>query len=536
MSQTRQALKNKGRPPLALVILDGWGLAPAGPYNAISQAKTPCFDNLWQNYPHTMLCAHGFCAGLPKDQVGNSEAGHLNIGAGRVVIQDSVNISEAINDKTFFKNPAFLEAIQHAKQYNSQLHLMGILSWDQCPHMSPDHIIALSRLVARHQIKVFLHFFTDGRDAPKHEALKIWQRLQTQLAPDTCEPASVTGRLYLDRKKEWPRTEVIYNALVLGQAENEAPSLEQAIENSYKQGLSDEFIKPVLIRNSRVTAKNNISDNDSIIFYNLRSDRARQLAKPFVQEDFEELNQGAFNRRKVLRNIKFVAMTDFGPDLGQVLTAFPSRDIQQTLPMVLGDHYKQLYISEMEKYAHITYFLNGGFKSPVAGESRILIKSPAVDSYDKAPKMSSKEITELVIENLHQKWYNFIALNFPNADMVGHTGNLQAAQKGCEAVDQCLRKILKCIKAYKGQAIIVADHGNAEVMYSPELEAIDKDPVNTMHTTNPVPFIIYTDKKIKLKGQDSQKPAGRLADVAPTLLDLVELGKPKEMTGESLII
>ena len=534
MPQTRQTFKNKTRPPLLLIILDGWGLAPAGPYNAISQARTPCFDNLWQNYPHTALCAYGQDVGLPKDQVGNSEAGHLNIGAGRIVKQDGVYISEAISDGTFFKNPAFLEAIQHVKQYGAQLHLIGILSGNQCPHMSPDHIIALSRLAGRYNVKILLHFFTDGRDAPQYGALKFWRQIKSKLAARVCEPVSVSGRLYLDRKKEWGRTEKIYNALVLGQAEHQALSLEQAVESAYQRGESDEFIKPTIIRNKRATARNNISDNDSIILYNLRSDRARQLTKPFVQDDFEGLNQGAFRRSKVLRNTKFVAMTDFGPDLDQVLTAFPSRDIQQTLPMVLGGHYKQLYISETEKYAHITYFLNGGFKQPVAGESRVLVKSPQVDSYDQTPAMSSREIAAVVTESLRVKLYNFICLNFCNADMLGHTGNIAAARKGCEAVDRCLAQIVKLVKSIKGDIIIIADHGNAEEMGS--LNNKGRLSISTTHTINPVPFIICTDKKIKLKGQDSQEPAGRLADAAPTLLDLVKLDKPKEMTGESLII
>jgi len=340
-------LENIKRPPLALIILDGWGLAPPGPYNAITQANTPNFDNLWENYSHTKLSAHGSEVGLPAGQVGNSEAGHLNLGAGRKVIQDSVYISEAIADGTFYKNPAFLEAVRHVKLYNSQLHLMGILSGDQCPHMSPDHVIALSKFIDSHKIDAIWHFFTDGRDSLPHAALPEWQKLKAAMVPELKRVGMVAGRLYLDRKKDWARTEQIYNALVLGDASHTARDLEEAIKQAYERGETDEFIAPTLIRNNFVTARDNIADNDVIIFYNLRSDRARQLTKPFVQGDFEELNQGGFARRKILRNIRFIAMTDFGPDVDIVLTAFPARDLPQTLPAVLGSHYHQLYIAEI---------------------------------------------------------------------------------------------------------------------------------------------------------------------------------------------
>jgi 2,3-bisphosphoglycerate-independent phosphoglycerate mutase len=527
MSKIAKSLQTKDRPPLVLTILDGWGLAQPGPYNAVSQAKTPVFDRLWSQYPRSKLYAHGKHVGLPERQVGNSEAGHLNIGAGRIVKQDAVYIFNAISDGTFFKNPAFLEAIHHAEQYKAKLHVMGILSGSQCPHMSPEHVIALARLAERHKVRVLLHFFTDGRDAPPQAALSLWRELESKLPAKSCVVASVTGRLYLDRKKKWERTEKIYQLLVLGQAQYQARSLEAALGHAYKRGENDEFIKPTLIRNKQVTSQDNFSDNDSIIFFNLRSDRARQLTKPFVQEDFEALNQGAFTRTKVLRNIKFVAMTDFGPDLGPVLTAFPSRDVQRSLPMVLGRYYKQLYISEMEKYAHVTYFLNGGYKEPVASEDRVLVKSQDVDSYAQTPAMSTMDITKVVVESLKNKWYNFVCMNFCNADMLGHTGNAAAALQGLAMADQCLGKVLSQVKSQHGELIVVADHGNAENMgtLTPKGELV----VNTMHTTNLVPFIIFTDKRIKLK------TIGKLGDIAPTMLDLVGIRKPKEMTGKSLI-
>jgi 2,3-bisphosphoglycerate-independent phosphoglycerate mutase len=355
------------------------------------------------------------------------------------------------------------------------------------------------------------------------------------LEPGVCEIGSVSGRLYLDRKKTWERTEQIYNALVLGKSDYEAKDFESAIEAAYKRGESDEFISPTIIRNSAVTATDNISDGDSIIFYNLRSDRARQFTKPFVQEQFEHANQDPFRRAKILKNIRFVAMTDFGPDLGPVLTAYPSRDVHQSLPMVLKKHYRQLYISETEKYAHITYFLNGGYTEPVAGEHRILVRSKDVRSYKDAPEMSAKEITSVVLEVLREKWYNFICINFPNADMVGHTGDIKAAVITCQTIDHSIRDILQEVEKQNGEAVIIADHGNAENM-GEEVGENNERVINTMHEKNPVPFIIYTKKKIALKGQDSDESSCKLADIAPTILALEDIPKPKDMTGESLII
>src|SRR3989338_6963499 len=298
--------KQLERPPFILVILDGWGVAPASSSNAISLAKKPTYDYLVEHYPHTLLYAHGAHVGLPEDQVGNSEAGHLNIGSGRVVTQDAVYISEAINDGTFFKNSAFIEAFQHLEETKGRLHLIGILSGDQCPHMSPDHVIALAKMAHERGVKIFFHFFTDGRDSPPQSSLHAWRNLCSRIPYGSCVVASIAGRLYLDRKKDWRRTESVYNMLVLGEAAHEAGTFEEAVLGAYAREETDEFIKTTLIRNDHVTAHDIVADGDSVIFYNLRSDRARQLAKPFVQEEFERLNQDAFNRKKVLRAIKFV--------------------------------------------------------------------------------------------------------------------------------------------------------------------------------------------------------------------------------------
>ena len=516
------------KPPLVLVILDGWGIAPPSPANAITNANTPAMNRLWREYPHTLLHAHGEHVGLPRGQVGNSEAGHMNIGAGRVVVQDSVYISESIDDGTFFKNPAFLEAIQHAKNHNGRVHLMGILSGSQCPHMSPDHLIALSRLLQKHKARMILHFFTDGRDSHPRYARDAWKHVCDTIKGSALSVATVAGRLYLDRKKSWDRTEEIYNALVAGEAKYTERSFEDAITSAYARGETDEFISPTIIRNENTDAKDIIGDNDSIIFYNLRSDRARQLTKPFVQDTFEEANQGSFTRRKVLRNIKFVAMTDFGPDLGEVLTAYPSRDVRGTIPIALREDFRQVYIAETEKYAHVTYFFNGGYREPIAGEHRILVKSKDARSYDEVPEMSSREITSLVLELLKQGWYNFFCLNFANADMLGHTGNIIAARAGCEAVDRAIRQIFALVLKNQGTLVITSDHGNAE--------NIGGDPVNTMHETSPVPFIIAGEKKISLRGEKSGEVGGKLGDIAPTILNIIGLEKPSEMTGENLTI
>lgn len=534
MPDTHKKTSNNSAHPLVLAILDGWGLAAPGPYNAITQAVTPTMDKLWAECPHTTLTAHGVDVGLPPNQVGNSEAGHLNLGAGRVVTQDSVIISQAIADGSFNKHPAFLKAINHIKEHRSQLHIMGILSGDQCPHMSPDHVAALSRFAAEHHVPTVWHFFTDGRDSLPHAALQHWQYLSSLITDHPLRIGTIAGRLYLDRKKDWKRTEQLYNALVLGKAEQQTTSIEDAVEQAYERGESDEFIAPTLIRNNQVTARDNISDNDAIIFFNLRSDRARQLTRPFVQHDFEQVSDRAFQRCKILRNIKFVAMTDFGPDLDNVETAFPARLVPKSLPFALNHGCRQLYISEMEKYAHVTYFFNGGYKEPVAGESRILVRSKDVDSYDETPKMSSPEIAKVILESLRQNWYDFICVNFCNADMLGHTGNSRAARQGCEIVDQCLGKIYKLLKSQGGNLVVVADHGNAEIMG--EKTKNGEEIINTTHETSPVPLIIYSARQIKLRPGTLDKPAGRLADVAPTILDLIGIEKPEEMSGESLIV
>jgi 2,3-bisphosphoglycerate-independent phosphoglycerate mutase len=519
---------NGSKKPTVLLILDGWGMAEPSEANAIEQAKKPTFDYLWKNYPHTILQASGKDVGLPPGQAGNSEAGHINIGAGRVVDQESVVISKSINNGKFFKNPAFEAAHKHITEHKSNLHIFGLLSNGQSPHSDPDHLLALISWCRQKKIKdVYLHLFTDGRDSPPHSSLKLMEALMRVLKNTEKNGvrhgewiATVTGRLYaMDRKKEWSRTQATYEAMVLGKG-RKAKSPQEAITQSYNRGESDEYIPPYVITRGGKPITT-IKDNDAIIFYNSRSDRARQLAKPFVQDKFNALNPGSFVRRKVPKNLLFVAMTDFGPDLDSILTAYPSVDLKNTLPMVIGKK-KQLYIAENEKYAHVTFFMNGGYADKVAGEDRVLVPSPSFSHYDEAPEMSVKPITKKVISVLDK--YDFIAINFSIPDMVAHTGNIKACVKSVEAIDKCLKDLYDSIKKRKGRLLITADHGNADMMLN-----LETNEMITEHSTNPVPFILVDQnlKKGKLK-------KGRLADIAPTILKLMKINKPKEMTGKPL--
>ncbi|MDO8592531.1 MAG: 2,3-bisphosphoglycerate-independent phosphoglycerate mutase, partial [bacterium] len=395
--------------PLILVILDGWGIAKPNQGNAITLAKTPIMDGLMKKYPHTELGAAGKFVGLPPTQTGNSEAGHMNIGAGRTVEQDAVIISRSINDGTFFKNASFVEAVRHVNKNKSSLHLMGMISNGMSAHSDPDHLLALLAFLEANKIKeVYLHLFTDGRDSPKYASLKLIVDIQKAFKNGETI-ATVMGRFYaMDRTKTWDRTEKAYNALVNGIGKK-AISAQAAITESYNRGENDEFIEPYIItKNGKPLPR--IASGDSVIFFNLRSDRARQLAKVFVQKDFCKLNTSCFDRKKFLKDLLFVAMTDFGPDLEGILTAFPSGDLKQTLPMQLAN-LKQLYIAETEKYAHVTYFFNGGYAQPIAGEARLAIPSPDVKSYDITPAMSSGGLTKEILNNLAKRKYDFTVLN-----------------------------------------------------------------------------------------------------------------------------
>lgn len=514
---------NKKKLPLLLIILDGWGLSKKIKGNAINLANTSNIDSLLKNYPHTRLNASGQYVGLPIGQVGNSEAGHMNISAGMVVEQDAVTIDRAINNGTFFKNQVLIESIKHVEDNNSDIHLIGLFSQKGSPHADREHILALIKFyLEKTNKKIYLHLFTDGRDSPMFAALKIIQECLSKIDKKRVKIASIMGRFYaMDRKNYWKRIKLAYDAMVLGKGITADNSIE-AIDMAYNRGESDEFIIPTVITKNKKPV-GIINNDDIVVFFNLRSDRARQLTKALVQKDFNKLNKDSFKRNKKIKNLFFIALTDFGTDLENVLTAFPSIDIPNTLVNTLKD-IRQLYISETEKYAHITYFFNGGFDKPANGEDRIYISSKDVVSYDLDPAMSTRELTNKVINFINKDKYDFITLNIASPDMVGHTGNLEASIKAVEIVDENIGKLIKVIKKKKGTMIITSDHGNVE-------EMIDKQTgeIKTSHTTNLVPFIIL-DKKYKLKNK------GKLANIAPTILDILNIEKPKSMKAKSLII
>ena len=527
--------------PLILIILDGWGQGKTKKGNAIKNARTPFFNYLHSNYLSTEIYAHGKHVGLPIGQDGNSEAGHLNLGAGRVVEQESVRINRAIKNGTFFRNQSFLNAINHAKRNKSNLHVIGLMSGVMSPHSMPEHLKALIKIFERENFdNYYLHLFTDGRDSFQRGALRFVHEIERDVLNGKKKIATIMGRYYgMDRKKNWTNTEKAYSALVLGGG-TKVSSPQAAISESYNKNITDEFIEPYIMTNGGKILPR-VSDNDSIIFFNLRSDRARQITKCFVQKDFNKKNSNSFNRRKIAKNVKFVAMTDFGPDLNGIETAFPGVVLENTLPSVLKD-FSQLYIAEKEKYAHVTYFFNGGYSQPVNGEMWRVVASPNCKHYDDIPEMSSKRLSKIAINNLkHQSFkltpirnkknvwhYDFTVLNFAAPDMIGHTGNYEAGIKCCELIDGYLKEIVKAYLNINGTVLITADHGNIEEMIN-----LKTNEVNTKHSTNMVPFILINNalrEGVRLRGKS------KLSDIAPTVLDLFGVRKPRDMSGKSIII
>ena len=520
-------LKKKQKiPPALLVIMDGFGLAPAkNPGNAITPKTAPHIFSYMKKYPCAKLKAHGEAVGLFPGQEGNSEAGHFTIGAGRPVLQDLVKISAAIDDGTFYKNTAFKQAIFHTKKYKTAVHVMGLLTGSESAHASPDHLYAVLELCRKEQIKdVFLHLFTDGRDSPPHSAMTHLCKLREKMNPNE-KIASIMGRFYgMDRNKMWKRTEQAYNTMVCGKGSCTAVSAERAIEAAYNRGETDEYICPTVItKRGKPIAE--VRDNDIVIFFNARSDRARQITKAFVQKNFEKQTPKSFVRCVVPKNTRFVAMTDFGPDLQGVFTAFPGPDIRNSIVTALGEDCKQLYISETEKYAHVTYFINGGSADPVNGEKRKMVRSSGEASYANKPAMSIDKVLRHVLVELGRSKYDMICVNFPNADMVAHTGNFSATQKAVSILDEAIKKIVDVVEKRKGVMIVTADHGNAERMIH-----LSTGEVLTQHSTNPVPCIVIGSGKKKLRRKN-----GTLADVAPTMLSLLGKEVPEQMTGQSII-
>ncbi len=512
------------RKPFVCIVLDGFGVAPPGPGNAVSQAEMPCWKRLRREGIFTTLKAHGTAVGLPPDQAGNSEAGHLNIGAGRVVEQDAVRIAHAINEGTFFHNPAFLSAIKHVRENKSALHIMGLFTGTQSGHAHSDHweaIIALLRVLK--VPRVYFHLFTDGRDMLPYAARDLFKKYEKAFL-SVGKISTLMGRFYaMDRNKEWWRIEKAYNVLTRGEGKLFSRPL-SAINDAYKHGDSDEFIPPsVVVKNGKPIGS--IKNNDSLIFLNLRSERAREITKPFVQDQFEKRG-GGFTRKKVLKNIFFVALTDFGPDLDSVVTAFPAVPLQGTLPFALGIQSCQYYIAESEKYAHVTYFVNGGHADPISHETRIKVVSPSVRSFKEAPEMNISGIVREIQKILNRESPCFLFVNIANPDMIGHTGDITSAIRALRIVDQSLEKICKMVRSLDGILLITGDHGNIEEM----INVLDGT-FSTHHTKNPVPFLLWMRSKQKF----SLRRDGVLSDVAPTILELLHIEQPKEMTGKSLL-
>jgi len=507
--------------PVVLIILDGWGVAPPGPGNAISLARKPFWDKISLAYPHTNLLASGESVGLPAGTAGNSEVGHLNIGAGMIVCQELVRINMKIADGSFLENPAFLAASDHVKKHNSSLHLLGLVGTGSV-HSHLEHLYSLLWFAKTRSIKkVYIHAFTDGRDSSPTDALGTIHNIQTKISEiGVGKLASICGRYYaMDRVNRWRRTQKAYELLVKGVGEKGLDPL-KAVSDSYQKGITDEFLEPTLVSEDKEAR---IKPDDSVIFFNFRPDRARQLTKSFVMPSFND-----FPRESFLQNIVFVTMTDYEKDL-PVLTAFPPPRIDYPLAAVLSLHEKrQLHIGETEKYAHVTYFLNGGKEEPYPGEDRVHIPSPKVATYDKKPEMSAPEITDYMGKTISQNLYDCIIINFANADMVAHTGSLSATKKAIETLDSCLEKITNLVLASNGIIVIIGDHGNAEVMTDPKTNAI-----NTEHSVNPVPFIVVG--KSFLNSSNIELPVGLLADVAPTILFLLKIQKPGTMTGNNLL-
>ena len=503
-----------------LMILDGFGENPNNEGNAVNLAKKPNIDKLRKICPVSHIDASGAAVGLPDGQMGNSEVGHTNIGAGRIVYQKLTKITKSIEDGDFFSIPEFTEAIENVKKNNSKLHIMGLLS-DGGVHSHQRHLYGLLELAKRKGLdnNVFIHAFMDGRDTLPASGEGYIQELQEKMKEKGVgKIATLSGRYYaMDRDKRWDRVEKAYNALVRGEGVFAKDPI-QAIEESYQQEIFDEFVVPTVITDANDQPLAKIESGDSVIFFNFRPDRARQLTRAIVDDKFD-----GFKTDKL--DIDFVCMTEYDDTMPNVKIAFKPEELTNTFGEVVSNlGKKQLRIAETEKYAHVTFFFNGGREEPYPGEDRILVNSPKVATYDLQPEMSAYEVTEKVVEAINSEKYDTIILNFANTDMVGHTGNIDAAIKAVEAVDKCVGEIVEAVQKQNGVLLITADHGNAEQM----IDYQTGEPL-TSHTTNLVPLILVGMENVELKD-------GRLCDLTPTMLDIMEEQKPKEMTGESLLI
>ncbi|MBO5413771.1 MAG: 2,3-bisphosphoglycerate-independent phosphoglycerate mutase [Clostridia bacterium] len=499
-----------------LMILDGYGINENEKGNAIAIANTPVMDKLMKQNPNTIIKTSGLDVGLPEGQMGNSEVGHTNIGAGRIVYQELTRITKTIEDGDFFSIPELVQAIDNCKKNKTKLHIMGLLS-DGGVHSHIRHLYAILELAKRKDFEdVYVHCFLDGRDTPPASAENYISQLEKKMAEKGVgKIASITGRFYaMDRDKRWERLQKAYDALVNGVGEK-ALTAQMAIENSYQKEIFDEFVLPTLICNGEEPIAT-IEPKDSVIFFNFRPDRAREITRALVDENFD-----AFETKKL--NLFYVCFTNYDDTIPNVQIAFKKAELKNTFGEVVSkNNLTQLRIAETEKYAHVTFFFNGGEERQYKGEERILIPSPKVETYDMKPEMSAYEVTDKVVEAIKEQKYDTIILNYANSDMVGHTGNLDAAVKAVEAVDECVGRVVEAVEEVGGVLLITADHGNSEQM----IDYKTGEP-HTAHTTNPVPLVLV--------GMDAKLKPGRLADLAPTMLDIMGIEKPEEMTGETLI-
>jgi len=537
--------------PVVLIILDGWGVAPPGPGNAVTQAKIPFFQNLLSYYPHGLLDASGEAVGLPRGEAGNSETGHLNIGAGLIVYQDLPRINLAIADGSFFKNFAFHAAIDHARKYESNMHLLGLVGSGGV-HSNIEHLLALLQLFKEQGVnRVYLHLITDGRDSPPESSILYIKEIQSYLdSLGFGEIATIMGRYFaMDRDRRWDRTEKAYLALT-GDISEKGENVIEIINSSYKKNITDEFIVPTVITKKGIPLPR-ICANDSVIFFNYRVDRPQQLTKAFVLDNFEEEANiidfdlyaekyykkhtpeisefyPPFARGPKIPHLYFVTMTEYNRNVHVSSVAFPPQIITYPLGESLSRKgLLQLRVAESEKERFVTYYFNGQREASFMGEERLIVPSPKVPTYDLKPEMSAYEMTQIFISKLREKKYDFFLINFANPDMVAHTGNLPATIVACETVDKCLSQMIPLILAEKGTVFVTGDHGNAEELINPKTGGVD-----TEHSTYPVPFLAINKK---WEGKSGKLSHGILADIAPTILEVMHIAKPKSMTGRNLL-
>ncbi len=508
--------------PVVLVILDGWGYCEEKRGNAIVNAKTPVMDSLWAAYPHTLIRTSGKAVGLPDGQMGNSEVGHLNIGAGRVVPQELVRISDAVEDGSIKLNPALVKICQEVRDRNGKLHIVGLCS-EGGVHSHLTHVAGLLELAKDRQVsQVCIHAITDGRDTTPTQGIKAIGQLQEYIDRiGIGQIVTLSGRYYaMDRDHRWDRVKRAYDVMTQDEVTDNRQAVE-VLQASYAAGVTDEFINPTRIASGAIAA------GDGVIFFNFRPDRARQLTQAFVSPEFTGFE------RQLIQPLAFATFTQYDPDL-KVAIAFEPQNLTNILGEVIANQgLKQFRTAETEKYAHVTYFFNGGLEEPFAGEDRELVSSPMVATYDKAPAMSAEAVTDVAIAAIEKCIYSLVVINYANPDMVGHTGQIEATIEAIEKVDRCLGRLLASITKVGGTTIITADHGNAEYMLD------DAGNPWTAHTTNPVPLILLEGEKVKIPGHGTNvelRSDGKLADIAPTILEILQLPQPSEMTGRSLVV